>query len=190
MITKAGDAKSSTATSAPGITSHLRSLGWSGGRTEGRRTKTRPDCAGHRSPKTEWIEAARRIRQLSPSSKIIFLSLYNSPDVVQGVLSTGALGYVHKTDAQSELLPAVDAVLRGRQFVSSSLKDCEFTRHLRRETPHRHEVQFYSDDAVFWIALVALLLLPSEAGAAAIVVATESQPGGSCVEIEGTGPGC
>src|SRR5438309_6567457 len=35
-------------------------------------------------PKLNGIEAARRIGQLSPSSKIIFLSLYSSPDVVQG----------------------------------------------------------------------------------------------------------
>ena len=35
-------------------------------------------------PKLNGIEAARRIRQLSPSSKIVFLSLYNSPDVEIG----------------------------------------------------------------------------------------------------------
>jgi DNA-binding NarL/FixJ family response regulator len=64
-------------------------------------------------PKLNGIEGARRIRQFSPHSKIIFLSLYNSPDVVQAALSTGALGYVLKSDARSELLPAVDAVLRG-----------------------------------------------------------------------------
>ena len=73
-------------------------------------------------PKLNGIEAARRIRQLSPSSKIIFLSQNNDLDVVQAALDTGALGYVRKTDARRELLPAMDAVLRGKQFVSSSLK--------------------------------------------------------------------
>src|SRR5258705_4088125 len=68
-------------------------------------------------PKLNGIEAALRIRQLSPSSKIIFLSLHTSLDVVQAALSTGARGYVCKTDAQSELLLAVDAVFRGKQFV-------------------------------------------------------------------------
>jgi CheY-like chemotaxis protein len=125
-------------------------------------------------PKLNGIEAGRRIRQLSPSSKIIFLSLYNSPDVVQGALSTGALGYVHKTDAQSELLPAVDAVLRGRQFVSSSLKDCEFTDTAGEKAPHRHEVQFYSDDAVLLDSFSRFIAVALKASAAAIVVATES----------------
>jgi DNA-binding NarL/FixJ family response regulator len=76
-------------------------------------------------PGLNGIEAAQRIRQLSPSSKIIFLSLYNSPDIVQAALTTGALGYVCKTDASRELRPAVDAVLRGKQYVSGSLKGYE-----------------------------------------------------------------
>jgi DNA-binding NarL/FixJ family response regulator len=73
-------------------------------------------------PKLNGIEAARRIRQLSPNSKIIFLSQDNSPEVVQAALSTGALGYVYKAYARGDLLPAVDAVLRGKEFVSSGLK--------------------------------------------------------------------
>jgi DNA-binding NarL/FixJ family response regulator len=43
-------------------------------------------------PKLNGIEAAQRIRQLSPSSKIIFLSQDNSLDVVEVALSTGAQG--------------------------------------------------------------------------------------------------
>src|ERR1700730_3920694 len=64
-------------------------------------------------PELNGIEAARRIRQRSPSSKIIFLSLANSLDVVQEALSTGALAYVQKAQAGSDLLVAVNAVLRG-----------------------------------------------------------------------------
>ena len=81
-------------------------------------------------PKLNGIEAARRIRQLSPRSRIIFLSLYDSLDEVQVALSTGAMGYVLKTDSLRELVPAVDAVLLGKQFVSSSLKGFEYTDRL------------------------------------------------------------
>jgi DNA-binding NarL/FixJ family response regulator len=70
-------------------------------------------------PKLNGIEAARQIRQLSPSSRIVFLSQSNDHDVVRAALGMGALGYVYKMDARSELLPAVYAVLRGEQFVSS-----------------------------------------------------------------------
>jgi DNA-binding NarL/FixJ family response regulator len=71
-------------------------------------------------PKLNGIEAARQIRQLSPTSKIVFLSQNNDHEVVRAALGIGALGYVHKTDARSQLLPAVYAVLLGEQFVSSS----------------------------------------------------------------------
>jgi CheY-like chemotaxis protein len=124
-------------------------------------------------PKLNGIEAARRIRQLSPSSKILFLSLNNSPDVVQAALGTGGLGYVHKTDARSELLPAVDAVLRGKQYVSS-LKGYELTDTSGGKIPHRHEVQFYSNDAVFVDSFVRFIAVALKAGDAAIVLATKS----------------
>ena len=73
-------------------------------------------------PELDGIEAARRIRELSPGSKILFLSLNDDRDVTQAALGTGALGYVHKMDADGELLSAVDAVLQGEQFLSSSLR--------------------------------------------------------------------
>ena len=81
-------------------------------------------------PKLNGIEAAGQIRRLFPSSKIIFLSLYDSLDLVEAALSTGAMGYVRKTNALRELLPTADAVLQGKQFVSSSLKGSEFTDRL------------------------------------------------------------
>ena len=71
-------------------------------------------------PKLNGIEAARRIQRLSPTSKIIFLSQNKDLDIIRAALGTGALGYVRKTDAKRELLPAMDAVLRGEQFISGS----------------------------------------------------------------------
>src|SRR5882724_3342758 len=125
-------------------------------------------------PKLNGIEAALRIRQLSPSSKIIFLSLHTSLDVVQAALSTGARGYVCKTDAQSELLLAVDAVFRGKQFVSSSIEGYEFTHTSGKEAPHRHEVLFYSNDTVLLDGFTRFIAAALKAGNAAIVLATKS----------------
>jgi DNA-binding NarL/FixJ family response regulator len=125
-------------------------------------------------PKLNGIEAARRIRQLSPGSEIIFLSQLDSLDIVQEALSTGALGYVHKMDARTELLSAVDAVLRGNHFISRSLKGYEFTDIPRAKTSHRHEVQFYSDDAVFLDSFARFIAAALEAGDVAVVIATES----------------
>jgi DNA-binding NarL/FixJ family response regulator len=72
-------------------------------------------------PTLDGIEAARRIRKLSPECKIIFLSQESSADVVQEALRLGAWGYVVKTHAGSELLASMEAVRQGRRFVSAEL---------------------------------------------------------------------
>jgi DNA-binding NarL/FixJ family response regulator len=73
-------------------------------------------------PGLNGIEAARRIRKLSPKSTILFLSQESSPEIVQEALCLGALGFVNKAHAARDLLIAVEAVLRNEQFVSSALK--------------------------------------------------------------------
>jgi DNA-binding NarL/FixJ family response regulator len=125
-------------------------------------------------PKLNGIEAARGMRHLSPTSTIVFLSLNNDPDVVRAALSTGALGYVHKTDAHRDLLPAIEAVLQGRQFVSSSIKGYKPAHVLAAKAPHRHEVLFYPDDAVFLDSCTRFIAAALDAGNVAAVVATES----------------
>lgn len=70
-------------------------------------------------PSLNGIEAARRIRTLAPESKIIFLSLESSPDVVQEAFRLGAQGYVVKAKAGSELLTAVETVISGKKFIGS-----------------------------------------------------------------------
>jgi DNA-binding NarL/FixJ family response regulator len=77
-------------------------------------------------PSLNGIEAARRIRKLSTNSKILFVSQESSADVVGEAFDTGARGYVVKTDAGSELLKAVDAVLRGGQFVGRRFSGHDF----------------------------------------------------------------
>ena len=138
-------------------------------------------------PKLNGLEVARRIRQLSPSSKIIFLSQNNDRDIVQAALSAGALGYVHKTEAQSELLSAVDVVLRGKRFVSSNFKGHGFTDTSVEKAPHRHEVQFYSDDAVFLDTFARFIAVALKSGDAVIAVITESHRDGLFLRLKTQG---
>ena len=125
-------------------------------------------------PNLSGIEVARQIRQPSLRSKIIFLSQNSDLDVVRAALGTGAWGYVLKTDAGRELLPAMDAVLRGKQFVSSSLKDYQFTGTSAEKAHHSHEVLFYSDETVLLDSVTRLIAAALRAGNAAIVLATKS----------------
>ncbi len=103
-------------------------------------------------PNLNGIEAARRIRKLSPKSEILFVSQESSADVVQVALSLGALGYVVKIHAGKDLVVAVESVLQGRRFLGSGL-----TGHFMApadviasgDNEQTHAVQFYTDDN-FW----------------------------------------
>ena len=104
--------------------------------------------------------------------------MHNTQDIVQAALGTGARGYVHKTDANGELPLAVEAVLRGRQYVSSGAKDYTVTETPVEEAPHRHEVLFYADDKVLLERLGRFISAALESGNAAIVFATKAHRDG------------
>jgi DNA-binding NarL/FixJ family response regulator len=95
--------------------------------------KTQPDLVllDVSLPRLNGIEAARHIHRISPGSIILFLSADNSPVVAREALSVGAMGYVVKWQAAQDLMPALEAVLQGEQFISDSVKgstsiqDCE-----------------------------------------------------------------
>lgn len=72
-------------------------------------------------PKLSGIETARQIRRLSPECKIIFLTSHLHPEIVQTALDAGACGYVHKEDAPSELLPSLESVIVGKQYLSRNV---------------------------------------------------------------------
>ena len=73
-------------------------------------------------PNLDGLEAANRIRQVASGAKILFLTNNRDKDIVRAALATGAQGYVLKTDARGELLPAVARVLGGDDFVSSGIQ--------------------------------------------------------------------
>ncbi len=72
-------------------------------------------------PVLSGIEAAKKIIQSTPETKIIFLTVHTNPDYVQEALELGAVGYVFKSHLVSDLQLAIGEVLEGRTYVSSSL---------------------------------------------------------------------
>ena len=71
-------------------------------------------------PNLNGMEVARRVHQLAPSARILFVSAESDAEVVSEALHLGA-GYIHKPRVQRDLLLAIEAVLRGEQFVSRDL---------------------------------------------------------------------
>jgi DNA-binding NarL/FixJ family response regulator len=76
-------------------------------------------------PKLNGLEAARQICAIAPRPKILFLSEILYRDVMHEALRIGAQGYVLKSDAAHDLLPAVEAVIAGKQFVCSRFAFCD-----------------------------------------------------------------
>ncbi len=144
-------------------------------------------------PKLSGIEAARQIRKVAPNCKILFVSTYDSLEIVEAALDTGASGYVLKVDAGKELAEAVKAVFQGKRYVSGRLKevtpaDTEDTHAPDREVlawpsatalPRKtetvlcHEAQFYSDDVIFRETATHFIGTALRAGNAAIVFVTK-----------------
>ena len=75
-------------------------------------------------PGLNGIEAGRQIRELSPASKILFVTADPCPDIAREALGFGAHGYLCKSDT-AKLMEAARAVLRGKRFFSSSSNDAD-----------------------------------------------------------------
>ena len=72
-------------------------------------------------PVLSGFEAARRLKVLSTSTRIIFLTVHEEPAVVTEALEIGVNGYVIKRAAAQDLIAAIREVLEGRCFVSPAL---------------------------------------------------------------------
>lgn len=71
-------------------------------------------------PGISGLAAARHILKANPQALIIFATVLDEPAIIRRALAEGARGYVMKSDAGDELADAIDTVLAGGQYVSSS----------------------------------------------------------------------
>ena len=133
-------------------------------------------------PKLNGIAAAEQIRILAPHAKVLFISLESSPTAVREAFHVGGYGYIHKMRAESDLLPAIEAALAGKQFVSS---DLEFSVGTKARC--RHEVQFYSDDMLVVESAAAFIAGALKADGAAIVLAAPSHQEGVLQKLNADG---
>jgi DNA-binding NarL/FixJ family response regulator len=161
-------------------------------------------------PQLSGIKAAARIRGLSPGSKILFVSQDIDFEVALAALDAGGLGYVVKSDAENELLTAVEAVMSGKTFVSTLLASRDFSAVLGSQAPIRvrteesielparrsmrngtlgpsHEVEFYADDAAFLVRCTRFVGAALTNGNVVIVVMTPSHRNSLRQKLESEG---
>jgi DNA-binding NarL/FixJ family response regulator len=72
-------------------------------------------------PTLNGIEAAHRILRFLPAPTMFFPIQENNADVVAAAFRNGGKAYVRKQNANSELLSAIETLLRGNRFVTQGL---------------------------------------------------------------------
>lgn len=93
-------------------------------------------------PRLNGLEAARQIVDRGSRTKILILSVYDTREVIQEVLDSGALGYVLKTDAMRDLIAAVDAIRANKTFFTPKIAEAVLERHIKRMADHaKHRPQ-------------------------------------------------
>jgi DNA-binding NarL/FixJ family response regulator len=101
-------------------------------------------------PGMSGIDAAPHIRVAAPAAKILFVSAHRSWDIAEAAFAAGARGYVLKSHAGAELLPAMNAITADRRFISGVFVGRAIDSGARAAgaAPARtHEAGFFSNDA-------------------------------------------
>ena len=81
-------------------------------------------------PDLNGLEATRQILKLAPKTEVLILTMHHSEEVVREVLHAGARGYVLKSDADVDLVAAVDALSKHRPFLTSRITDMVLDSYL------------------------------------------------------------
>jgi DNA-binding NarL/FixJ family response regulator len=72
-------------------------------------------------PDMTGLEAAQKLLAAAPRCKIIFVSMHGKPEFVREAFAVGAMGYVLKRSAASELIDAMQEVLKGNAYISRQI---------------------------------------------------------------------
>src|SRR5438445_11565787 len=100
-------------------------------------------------PNLNGLDAARQILRRAPHQKILFMTIYESEQVIRAVRETGAKGLILKSDAARELISAVEALQHNSTFFSTRVaqtclgntkKDQHRGRGKDEQTRRQHQV--------------------------------------------------
>jgi len=85
-------------------------------------------------PKMDGFELVQALRREHLSARIIFLTIHSEEDLVNEALDLGALGYVLKESAITDIVSAVKAVLAGQHYLSPAITSYLVNRSRRAES--------------------------------------------------------
>lgn len=74
-------------------------------------------------PGINGIEATKIIREISPASRVLGVSLHTQPTYARMMMKEGALGYVTKNSSREEMFTAIGEVVRGKNYICQEIKN-------------------------------------------------------------------
>jgi len=74
-------------------------------------------------PELNGIDVTRRIRQTSPATRVVILSMHATENLIVEALQAGADGYLLKESAGKELVKALHAVRAGHRYLSQKVSN-------------------------------------------------------------------
>jgi DNA-binding NarL/FixJ family response regulator len=77
-------------------------------------------------PLLNGLDAGKKIREILPNVKLVFLTMQTDPNLAAAALQLGPIGFVLKHSAASELLAAIANVLRGKAYITARLKPADW----------------------------------------------------------------
>jgi DNA-binding NarL/FixJ family response regulator len=95
-------------------------------------TKGRPNVAilDISMPELNGLDAACQILKVSPQTRILILTMHAAEELIEKTLGAGASGYILKSDAEKDLITAVDALLHRKTFFTHAASEVILS-HLR-----------------------------------------------------------
>jgi two-component system response regulator NreC len=92
-------------------------------------------------PGMSGLDAIRSLREVSPTSQILILTMHDDESYLRSALSAGAGGYILKKAADEELLAAIRAVARGELYIHSTLTRSLLNGIVPSRVPHPTEME-------------------------------------------------
>ena len=83
-------------------------------------------------PELNGLDATRQILKDSPRSEVLVLTMHHSEELARDVLQAGARGYVLKSDADQNLIAAVDNLRQHKPFLTSTITEFVLDDYRRR----------------------------------------------------------
>ncbi len=87
-------------------------------------------------PELNGLDATRQILKESPRSEILVLTMHHSEELARNVLQAGARGYVLKSDADQNLIAAIESLREHKPFLTSTVTEFVLDDYTRRAESH------------------------------------------------------